>query len=115
MGTTIVQKQRDSKVEILRIIAMIFIVCSHYAAHGCTHALDIISTDFWGGTLLQFLTLGNLGVNLFMAIFGYFNVNKDFFPKRLIPILFEVFFLLYYMLYTFCYFRSKCIYIKSTH
>lgn len=42
-------KYREPSIELLRIIAMLFIICSHYACHGQTDAQTIMSSDFVGG------------------------------------------------------------------
>ena len=42
-------KDREPSIELLRIIAMLFIICSHYACHGQTVAQAIMNSDFVRG------------------------------------------------------------------
>lgn len=73
------QKQlnvRNSSIELLRIISMIMIVSGHFATHG-GFSFDIKSLSvprlWWG-----FIEMGgNLGVNVFVLISGYFLVASN--------------------------------------
>ncbi len=63
---------RQSNFEWLRIVAILMILCFHYALKG--------GWSFETGTMERFvqklfLILGELGVNLFMLITGYFMIN----------------------------------------
>ena len=62
--------QRNSAVELLRILAMLFIVCSHCRLHAGFPDAD--SKLFLNNILLDWCVLGNLGVDIFMLISGYF-------------------------------------------
>lgn len=67
------QPKRQSNIEILRIIAISMIIIFHYTLHG--------GWQFDTGTTDQiivkiFLVLGELGVNLFMLITGYFMIER---------------------------------------
>ena len=59
-------KKRNSSLELLRILAMLFIVISHYSVHGGFN-LNSINLLF-NKVFLQVSTLGNLGVNIFVLI-----------------------------------------------
>ena len=66
---------RNSRIEILRIISMLFIVISHYTVHS-----GIVKSNFPVGInrfIMEFGTLGNVGVILFVLITGYFMIEKD--------------------------------------
>lgn len=66
---------RNSNIEILRIISMLFIVFSHYSFHD-----GIVKTTLPLGVnrfLLNILVLGNIGVILFVFISGYFLINSN--------------------------------------
>lgn len=67
--------KRNSNIEALRILAMIFITAHHLALWGYFYnftAQDLQSNTIW----LQFLELwGKIGVDLFMLITGYFALN----------------------------------------
>ena len=63
-------KVRNSSVEILRIVAMFFIIMSHYCVH---NGLDRNGISFgFNKALLSWGTLGNLGVIIFVMITGFF-------------------------------------------
>lgn len=67
----------------------------------------------WGGGILKVFTLGNLGVDIFMAIFGYFNIKMDFKVKRIVPLVFEVFFYSIVIYTVFCICSSDFFSVKN--
>ena len=68
------KRTRNSNIEILRIISMLFIVISHYTVHkGVLNASLPIS---FNRILLEITTLGNIGVILFVLISGYFMIEQ---------------------------------------
>ncbi len=69
------KKQRNSNVEVLRIVAMLMIVASHYSHHGGID-LSQMSSSF-NYLLLKTITLGNLGVDVFVLLFGYYSVSRE--------------------------------------
>ena len=70
------KKCRQSNFELLRIIAMLFIIASHFAVHGGM----VFSTPSFNSIFVQILSLGGkIGVNLFVLITGYFGVTKTSF------------------------------------
>ena len=79
--------KRNSNMEILRIVAM-FMICIHH----CSIYGGIISSELpigFGRLFLEYSTLGNIGVIIFVLITGYYNVNKEhpFKMKRLLSVL----------------------------
>lgn len=92
---------RKSNFELLRIIAMLMIMGSHFACHsGFLFPNSSITVNrLW----IQFLTIGGkLGVDIFVLISGYFliNVQKIHFEK-VIRILFQIVFYSV-VIYWFC-------------
>ena len=69
------KKQRNSNVEILRIVAMLMIVASHYSHHGGIDFSQISSSINY--LILKTITLGNLGVDVFVLLFGYYSVSRE--------------------------------------
>lgn len=70
--------KRDSRFELLRIISMFMIIIFHFDYFGQQWRVSSIHS-FWDYTLLSsYLTLGKLGVYLFIMITGYFVGNKAF-------------------------------------
>ena len=83
-------EKRNSSLELLRIIAMIFIVASHYSVHD---GFELNSINLiYNKVLLQMSTLGSLGVNIFILISSYFLVSKEFDIKRVVKIMLQVLF-----------------------
>lgn len=87
------KKDRNSNIELLRIISIIMIVISHYCVHsvGGQHLVNVpIGLNRF---LLEFLTLGNLGSILFIIISGYYLNNSNCVKiKKLLKIVFQVLF-----------------------
>lgn len=82
-------KERSSNFELLRIVCMLMIVMFHAAFKGkfgesSGIADSLIIKSFW--------FLGELGVNVFVMISGYFMINSRFKPKKFALILCEVWF-----------------------
>ncbi len=79
----IYDKPRNSNLEILRIIAMIFIISFHLSRHGfdgVTFALSNPNSYF-----LYFLgILGKLGVDIFIIISAYFMIKSKFHFRKLL-------------------------------
>jgi len=82
-----VPKRRESGLELLRILAMVMIVCHHYAVHNLVQAES-------GTVTLRFITafggFGKLGVNIFILISGYFLCTEKFKLKKLIKLIFQI-------------------------
>lgn len=91
-----VQKQRDSNIELFRIITMILIVAHHYVVNsGLTDFNGPIYTDAlsWRSLfLLLFGAWGKTGINCFMLITGYFMCKSNITFKKYAKILGEVYF-----------------------
>ena len=88
------KSQRDSNIELLRIIAMLLIVAAHYAVNGTVmwKILDpvhpTVNTFFmhlWG-------MWGKMAINVFVLITGYFMCMSKLTVRRYCKILFEVIF-----------------------
>ena len=82
----ITTETRQSNIELLRIIAMMFIILYHIAFHGNWDDGSIFWPDeitFNVLFLQSILPFGKIGVNIFVLISGYFLINsvKDTWPK----------------------------------
>ena len=90
------QKNRNSSIELLRIISMFVIVAYHYSLHGGYDKFS--SYDFCGGVVfVQFLGLfGKVACSIFALISGYFlilqkgPIKEQY--KRIVPLFFEMHF-----------------------
>ena len=80
--------KRNSSIELLRIISMIFIIISHFTVHGGLNPLAgalTINRIFYTLTIL-----GGLGVDIFIAISGYFY-DVDIKPKKILLYYVQIF------------------------
>ena len=84
--------QRNSNIELLRIICMFMIVISHYTVHNSV-TNSSLPLGF-NRLLLEVSNLGNMGVIIFILITGYYNIDKEhpFKLRKLILLIFQVFF-----------------------
>lgn len=84
--------KRNSNIELLRIISILFIVISHYSVHNGISNYDLPLG--FNRFLLEISVLGNIGTIIFVIITGFFSINqeKPFKFKKLAILYFEVFF-----------------------
>ena len=88
---SIINHDRQSNIEIMRIIAMVMIIASHYTGHGIMqiYSTDLILTTWIKGTEFNKVfsciigSGGGVGVAIFFMISGYFlsQSNKTHFVK----------------------------------
>ncbi len=78
---------RKSNIELLRIIAMFLIISFHYV-YKSGYVFDKLNYNALVVKIFYFF--GELGVNLFLLITGYFMINGKFKIKKLIIIILEV-------------------------
>lgn len=75
---------RKTGLELLRIIAMLLIVFSHFACHGgIDYTKFSINNAFL--TIIEFG--GKIGVNIFILISGYFSCTSKFSVKRIMKLI----------------------------
>ena len=81
-------KQRSTNIEILRLLAIFFVVISHFSVHS--------QFEFFPNKLsinqlvVQMGAIGELGVSIFIIISGFFSVSQKQTVKKFITILCEV-------------------------
>lgn len=79
---------RNSNIELLRIISMILIVAHHFAYHGY-EITELALTQ--NKILLDFLVLGGkIGVNIFVIISAYYLIEKKYSWKGLLKLVISV-------------------------
>lgn len=83
-------KMRDSNFELLRIICMMFIFLYHYINYG--GILNVGSYTINKLTALFLYSGGRVGVNIFILIMGYFMIKSKFKIKKVLKMIFQVFF-----------------------
>lgn len=76
-------KTRQSNIELLRIIAMIFIISFHMTLYEKTMYTGSIKKTIFS-TILS--SLGLIGVNIFILITGYFQIEQKFKAKKILKI-----------------------------
>lgn len=89
-------KQRESNIELFRIITMLVIVAHHYVVNsGLTvDGGPIYSAPMAGASifLLLFGAWGKIGINCFVLITGYFMCESRITARKFVKLLFEVMF-----------------------
>lgn len=89
-NSLIKSKVRDSNFELLRIISMMLIFLYHYINYG--GILNVGSYTINKLTALFLYSGGRVGVNIFILIMGYFMINSKFKIKKVLKMMFQVFF-----------------------
>ena len=83
-------KERNSAIELLRIIAIVMIMLHHYVVNsGFIYDVGATVGDLY---LMSILQLGQWAVNIFVLIFGYFSVKSEFKPAHVLRLYAEVWF-----------------------
>lgn len=92
---TLDRSQRQSGVELLRIIAIFMVLVCHANARvlGLPSPSDFVSSTSSSVVRMLFGCVGVAGVNIFVMISGWFGIHAK--PRGLAKLLFEVFFLLW--------------------
>ena len=85
-------KERNSRVELLRIISILMIIMSHYSIHS-----GIITSNLplgFNRLLLESISLGSIGVIIFVLINGYYSIKKEnpFSLKKLLNLYLQIWF-----------------------
>lgn len=83
--------RRLANIELLRIVAMLLIVCYHFSSHG----LVLVDYDFDDSNrFFNWLMrgIGYIGVNVYILISAYFLCKGSFKFKKLIQLILEVWF-----------------------
>ena len=88
------QKQRDSNIELFRIITMLLIVAHHYVTNsGLTLHDGPLASDPMSGRSLFLLILGawgKIGINCFVMITGYFMCRSKITAKKFAKLVLEI-------------------------
>ncbi len=80
-------KQRDSNLELFRIITMLLIVASHYVVYGASYD-GTLSWRFM--FMLLFGAWGKTGINCFVLITGYFMCKSQITLKKFLKLVLEI-------------------------
>lgn len=85
------KNQRNSNLEILRIISMIFIITHHWARHGFED-IALLTSNVNTYLIYSGTVFGEIGVDIFILISAYFMINSKFTFKKLLTLCGEVWF-----------------------
>ena len=85
------RNQRNSNLEILRIVAMFFIIAHHFAVHGMGN-IDFVASNPNNYIIFFCGILGKIGVVVFVLISAYFMINSKFTLRKLRVLGGEVYF-----------------------
>ena len=88
---TLPRSKRNSNLEILRIIAIIFIIAHHFSVHGFEN-VNFAVTNVNSYLIYFFALFGEIGVDVFILISAYFMINSKFTFKKLLILGGEVYF-----------------------
>lgn len=83
------EKKRNAGVELLRIFAMLLIILHHFARH-IDYAYAFPAASFNSAWTDVAALGGNLGVNIFLVITGYFSCNSKFSSKKIARLVCQV-------------------------
>lgn len=84
------ERERDSRFELLRIISIVLIVLHHFVIH--TSVLDLGTTSINRAIAQYYVIGGKLGVDCFVLITGYFQIKGRFNGKKIIQLELQVLF-----------------------
>lgn len=86
------KKQRNSNLEVLRIICMLLIVAHHFSVHGNFQIIGGHNISV-NSVIIQVLSLwGKMACNIFIIITGYFMIKSKFSLKKFILLILEMYF-----------------------
>ena len=78
------KKERQSGIELLRIVAMMLIIVHHLIMSTCGSKIDYPFSGGRGILFAGFCGFGKVGVAIFFLITGYFLCGKKSAPKTIL-------------------------------
>ncbi len=105
--------KRQSNFELLRILAMLFILIGHAngVVMGMPSSGEILSTPISSVTRIFFMSIAIGGVNIFVLISGWFGIRAS--KKGLLKYAFQVFFLLWCILLCFIFTGREALTVNN--
>ena len=100
-----VQKVRNSNLELYRIIVMLLIVMHHYVVNsGLFEIMQSSDLTFNSISLYLLGMWGKTGINCFVLITGYFMCKSEISIKKFLKLVLEVIFykVIIYIIFVFC-------------
>lgn len=90
-----IKQQRNSAVELLRILCILLVIAGHYYAHGIAYAMAPFVAETYSLRILvmQLISFGaDIANDIFIIITGYYMVNSAIKGKRIIKLIGEMLF-----------------------
>lgn len=111
------RKQRQSNLELFRIICMLMIVAHHFVVNsGLIGEEGILMSDYSSGNSI-FLSLfglwGKTGINCFMMITGYFMCTSKITLRKFVKLMCQIYFYKWIIFFVFLCFGRETISAKS--
>lgn len=82
------KKERQSNIEVLRILSMLMIIGHHFALHGrfnySQYNAQLVDVE---KILVIFHAFGKIGVDIFVLIGAYFLVGRKYKSSRIVNLL----------------------------
>lgn len=106
-------KQRNSNLELFRIITMLLIVAHHYVVNSGLGDVIFESPKSWQSMfLLLFGAWGKTGINCFVLITGYFMCKSQITLKKFLKLVLEVQFykLVFYVIFAVAGYQTVSLY-----
>ena len=86
------KSKRLANVELLRVVAMLMVVMLHYLGKGELLPIKNLHMDLTGYVAWILESLSVVAVNVYVLISGYFLVESEFKPKKIVKLVFQVLF-----------------------
>lgn len=97
------KKERNSNLELYRIIVMLLIVAHHYVVNsGLIQVLENEPLDVPSCVMLVFGAWGKTGINCFVLITGYFMCRSRFTWDKLLKLYMQILFYTVIIYGVFC-------------
>lgn len=89
------KQQRNSAVELLRILCILLVIAGHYYAHGIAYAMAPFAPENYSLRILvlQLISFGaDIANDIFIIITGYYVVHSTMKGKRILKLIMEMLF-----------------------
>ena len=104
--------QRNSVIELIRILCILMVIAGHYSAHGVFYALGSLNLESITPRLLflQMITFGaDIANDMFILITGYYMIGSSMKGKRILKVFGEMIFYAVIIAFTFHFTELKVL------
>lgn len=99
-----IKRQRNSTVELLRILCILMVIAGHYYAHGIAYAMAPFTPENYSLRILamQLISFGaDIANDIFIMITGYYLINSTMKGSRILKLLGEMLFYAWGIVFVF--------------